>query len=322
MLAPRLQHGEPERDLTDGIVAQGELLGELVSQLQAALVSPMQSAVMVPPTPTPPPAATPLTLREASSFETASTSAAQVQYPPALPSSTIGADNLGPVRPVPRHSMSMAPRASLEALRIGDDDGDEPLDAGAPPPTGTTELAPTLVPMLASASNFAAVSGVSFVLMHVDGDELSGHFTAGTLDHTAAVPDARLAIDSVVLKRMLSQLLDGTIACAARGDCIEVTFKLESWQGVPGVLAAVQLLQAIGPAGGRAASVAADDEGHIYLAEFAALSNLAQQSGGWFDVRIETAVAVVQRSVEAHSPSQGLLSAVLWLPIAPDCPSL
>ena len=112
---------------------------------------------------------------------------------------------------------------------------------------------------------------------------------------------------------MLSQLLDGTIACAARGDCIEVAFQLEPWQGAPGVVVAVRLMQALGPGGGGAA-VISDTGGHIYLSEFSALAGLARQAGGWFDIKTDTAAQVVQHSMEVHSPSAGSLSAALWLP--------
>lgn len=311
MLAPRLQPGEPERDLSDGIVAQGERLGELVNQLQTALSPPVapilppetSEALKAPQYAIPGAPGTP-SLQQLNTLQPGGTGPVpQLQYP-ALPSSTIGADNWSPATALPVSSATTDANPIDAARTNGGSSTHEAPAAPSPqsPPEHCTGLASVLVPLLASATNFAAVSGVTFLL-------------APQEQGTSGVPDVQVAADVMALKRMLGQLLDSTIACAAAGDCIELSFLQESWRGAEGVAVAVRLLQAMGPGGGRSSSVAADADGHVYLQEFASLASMARKLGGWFDVKVDSAAQVVQHSMEVHTPAGGSLSAVLWLPI-------
>jgi hypothetical protein len=202
-------------------------------------------------------------------------------------------------------------------------------------------LVATLAPLLNSAQNFASVSGVTFLLPLKSKDFEN---TAGTVPNLSkqdkeprfTFPETAVPVEPIVLKRMLSQLLDGTIACSARGDVIEFVCGQED----NGVVIATRLVQAIGPGTlTRGGAVAMDAEGgHVFLAEFATLSRLARQAGGWFDVTVEpstntnsfeeakgagTSRVGEGRASSSSSPVATLarggssLMAAMWLPSVP-----
>ena len=90
-----------------------------------------------------------------------------------------------------------------------------------------------------------------------------------------------------------------------------------------------RLLQAIGPGAlNRGVAHAIDTDGTVFIAEFAVLSQLARQCGGWFDVRMEkvtsssggVALPLGQKDAgvaAALAMGGGTLVAAIWLPSAP-----
>ena len=365
MLAPRLQEGEPERDMTDSIMAQGQRLGDIVSQLQAFLAPSMptvrigtpssgggrpqqqqqqqQQQSML--------SAASFTYDDSSTSNRSTNSSksmtAVVSTPgtnisdsnmdmlssPALPSSSIGGDFWTPPALAPPSSPSNT-TTEEEISPSSTSESSSTLDQ-QPPPVAAP-LVSILAPLLNSAQNFASVSGVTFLLPPKP-EDFSSENAAGAMGSTAkdngeprfTFPETAVPVEPIVLKRMLSQLLDGTIACSARGDVIEFVCEYEG----AGVVIATRLVQAIGPGTlVRGTAAAMDLEGgHVFLAEFATLSRLARQAGGWFDVTVEqpstnaTSNSLAgeegrrgsDAAVERLARGASSLMAAMWLPSVP-----
>ncbi|KAL4527784.1 hypothetical protein Ndes2526B_g08548 [Nannochloris sp. 'desiccata'] len=382
MLAPRLQEGEPERDMTESIMAQGQTLGEIVSQLQAFLAPSMPTvrigtggsggprqqqqqqqqdlsreqqqqsmlsaaSFMNDDSSTSTSGSSTTSTDDSTNYRSSSmtsvvpttasnTTNVEMLPSPALPSSSIGGDFWTPPAFAPPSLPSnttagggSSPGASSESSNVDR----QPLSVAAP-------LVSTLAPLLNSAQNFASVSGVTFLLPPKP-ESSSSEIVAGAMGPAAkedreprfTFPETAVPVEPIVLKRMLSQLLDGTIACSARGDVIEFVCEYEG----DGVVIATRLVQAIGPGTlTRGGAAAMDSEGgHVFLAEFATLSRLARQAGGWFDVTVEqpnkanddnNSLAGEERRrenddgmVEAMSLARGgsSLMAAMWLPSVP-----
>jgi hypothetical protein len=334
MLTPRLREGEPEKDLGEGILAQGQKLGELVMQLQQALAPPIPTIV---------PgkrsggayanglASMPTVLLDASERQRAARqtqkgssegpSEAQVRYP-ALPSSTIGSDwgglagDRAPEETSDAHSEATPLTPGEQAVEERKDSGDtvassesndaQMLSGGAHVVTHLSRLRSMLTPLLSAVAKFAVVSGVR--LIPVD--------SSGCVQAEHNIPDVIIPADGLVLKRLLGQLLDGMMACSSRGDCIEFAVEEKLWQGSPGVLISVRLMQAAGFA-------AAELDGQL-MVEVGALTNLARHVGGWFDLQMHEefgtrplATVSSNRRTNVVGPMQaaGTVAAALWLPI-------
>lgn len=290
MLRPRLEEGEPERDMTDGIVAQGARLGELVNQLQAALAPPPAAQTTQPAafaarwdpagrdagwTEAQPAAASTQQQQQQRSGGGAGGNGALPLRPayPALPSSSIGGDYGGaPPTSAPYTAVAAEPAAAPAAQPTPERQPVAPAAASHDQAfAAAADLSAVLAPLLATAANFASVSGVAFKLA------------------VGPMPDALVAIEALPLKRMLAMLLDGVVDSAARGDSIEVEARLQPWGGAGGVAVAVALLRGAGAEASQASP------------EFEMLEASARQAGGWFS---------------CEECSLGEVTAVLWLPTA------
>ena len=367
MLVPRLQVGEPERDLTESIVAQGQRLGEIVGQLQAFLAPSMPAvrigSLMAPGTGVQRNNNNNGNDSEAMFSTSATTSTTMPTQHPALPSSSIGGD-FGGLMSLRGGGNQQQQQNSTAYISVDMDDattrrrGDENAEKNSssslsissppspPPPTATAPLLATLAPMLSGAQNFASVSGVTYIFppsmfssstnrtrsTNTNGRRaatMEPNLGTSTTASTTTISDDRedeeeimVPVDTVTLKRLLCQLLDGPMACAARGDCIELMLdRHEQWQGRQGVIIATRVTQAIGPGvltRGVAPAMDTAADGHVFLSEFATLSRLARQVGGWLDVKVRTSES--NGEVE-NSSSDGdvvddptVLVAALWLP--------
>ena len=175
----------------------------------------------------------------------------------------------------------------------------------------SADLLNVLMPLLASASNFAAVSGVSFVMVDQSSDSGSSSGSAGSSGSGGSgasaggrlaplsLPAAEVAVGPGKLKRMLSQLIDSVIACAARGDLVQASVTLQQWQGRPGV--AVSLCCWYGLQHGSAGG------GARLQPEFAFLKGSAAGAGGYFEVHAEA-------TLDVRHLNSSALAATLWLP--------
>ena len=332
-----------------GILEQGSRLSEVVSQLQAAL-HPAASSGVVPPAlqggGSPPSSswqqqALPSSITSGgSSIASSSSSSQQVGLPvparPALPSSSIGSDyqwgtsssgdatidmSIDELSQVQLSIHQPAAGGSGSGSTLNGSGGSRPAPPrrNAVPFGGSTggsrasaDLLNVLMPLLASASNLAAISGVAFVMTeHGSGSSSSssssggsGGGGSGAAGPAVALPAAEVAVGPGTLKRMLSQLIDGIIACAARGDLVQASVLPQSWQGRPGV--AVTLCCCYSLTHGSGAGSAGPLPRPPLQPEFAFLRGSAAEAGGWFDAHAEPP--------DVRHGSSSSLAATLWLP--------
>ncbi|KAL4858504.1 hypothetical protein ACK3TF_001471 [Chlorella vulgaris] len=190
----------------------------------------------------------------------------------------------------------------------------------------SANLLNVLMPLLASATNFAAVSGVRFVVASPGGGtsaaSASGPGAAsatatatGTAQRQLVLPAAEVAVGPGKLKRMLSQLVDGVMACALRGDLVQASVLAQEWQGRPGVAISLCCCYSLAHDGGSAArdngSVSSRAATRLHRPplqpEFAFLEGSALEAGGFFEVNQD-------RAPDVQHLNSSTLSALLWLP--------
>jgi hypothetical protein len=179
-----------------------------------------------------------------------------------------------------------------------------------------------LMPLLASATNFAAVSGVRFVVASLGGGtsaaSASGPGAAsatGTAQRQLVLPAAEVAVGPGKLKRMLSQLVDGVMACALRGDLVQASVLAQEWQGRPGVAISLCCCYSLAHDGGSASrdngSVSSRAATRLHRPplrpEFAFLEGSALEAGGFFEVN-------QGRAPDVQHLNSSTLTALLWLP--------
>ena len=281
---------------------------------------------------------------------------------PALPSSSIGSDyqlgstidlsvdepaSAGVTQP-PSSSSSGGSSSSANSSSSGGDGSSSSSNGGAKGSNGSdggsssggtgaalvygsrasADLLNVLMPLLASASNFAAVSGINFVMAQdggrshshgSGGDSGDGHAASGPAPQqqeeepaqALALPAAEVAVGPGKLKRMLSQLIDGLIACATRGDLVQASVHPQQWQGRPGVAVSLCCCYSLLHGGGGGGGSGGGSLPRPPLQpEFAFLQGTACEAGGWFEVQADATPDV------AHLNSSAL-TATLWLPTAP-----
>lgn len=191
----------------------------------------------------------------------------------------------------------------------------------------SANLLNVLMPLLASATNFAAVSGVRFVVASPGGGTLGAASgpgpeaatatatATGTAQRQLVLPAAEVAVGPGKLKRMLSQLVDGVMACALRGDLVQASVLAQEWQGRPGVAISLCCCYSLAHDGGSAArdngSVSSRAAARLHRpplqSEFAFLEGSALEAGGFFEVNQD-------RAPDAQHLNSSTLTALLWLP--------
>lgn len=346
--------------LLAGILEQGSRLSEVVSQLQAALHPAASNGVVPPALlaggGSNPSATSQLGSRQAlpgstssnGSSASSSSGGSQQRQPalparPALPSSSIGSDYQRGASSSGEATIDMSiddlSRAQLSTHppTAGGGSGSKLTGSGssssaapvrnAVPYGGTVsgsrasaDLLNVLMPLLASASNLAAVSGVAFVMAeHGSGSSSdsggSNSSGSGSAPGTAApqqlaLPAAEVAVGPGTLKRMLSQLIDGIIACAARGDVVQASVQPRQWQGRPGVAIMLCCAYGLNHSSGSGAAGTPVLARPPLQPEFAFLHTTAAEAGGMFEVHADATPDV------AHLNSSAL-AATLWLPTVP-----
>lgn len=226
MLQPRLSKGEPERDMTDGMIAQGQYLGDLVSQIQSVINMPDLPASMKQLSPGE-------TRRDASSsnFQNATQERPQgtmrkvhmrpkMDGPsyPALPSSSIGADNWDSLSSVEEDDDFVDDRSGME----------QSLDASTRNEdlSTATSVGQIMKPILDAASHFSRIKGSTLTVQDVDG---------------IVYGDTRLCAHFSTAKHVFGALLDGTLSQVSRGDAIEVRIESHEWEQRPGMMIIISL---------------------------------------------------------------------------------
>ncbi|KAI8106572.1 hypothetical protein M9435_001114 [Picochlorum sp. BPE23] len=280
MLQPRLPPGDPERDMTDSIVAQGQYLGEIVSQIQNVLNPSVQSS----------PKQYLSSYENAEQDETSSrqrsrtnTRKREVKSYPALPSSSIGADNWDSV-------------PSVSSLDDDDDDDESNGEAVAEILQGKSEktrrgqivaescnLFQVVTPLLDSAHSFSKVKHVEF-----------------SVEYGSIHEETMLRVDYSIAKNIFSTMIDGALMHVVAGDAIEVLFKSVSWEKAPGVLIDICL---------QGNDTIRDIYSNSYIE---ALEEDVRDVGGWF--RLNDGSSCSHREGDPLlNDSDVLLS--LWLPV-------
>jgi len=230
MLQPRLPTGDPERDMTDSIVAQGDYLGDIIFQLQEVLSPSLgddaQQQYLSSMDNDPP------QIERIGAANTASqrsktdsiTKQSDKSYP-ALPSSSIGADNWDVLDCV----------ASSEEDgndHVGSDDTVEYKSQSAVKMYNRCNLWQVLGPLLESARNFTAVKNVSVAVQ----------------DKTNAPTDLDVLIHFNDLKRLIGALIDSSLYCANTDDMIEICLFLEEYEEQPGLVMEIRVVKSQGAA--------------------------------------------------------------------------
>eukprot|EP00889_Picochlorum_renovo_P001738 jgi/Picre1/28768/NNA_004167.t1 len=257
MLQPRLPPGDPERDMTDSIVAQGQYLGEINAE-QDETSSRQRSRT--------------------------NTRKREVKSYPALPSSSIGADNWDSV-------------PSVSSLDDDDDDDDESNgEAVTEILQGKSEktrrgqivaescnLIQVVTPLLDSAHSFSKVKHVEF-----------------SVEYGSIHEETMLRVDYSIAKNIFSTMIDGALMHVVAGDAIEVLFKSVSWEKAPGVLIDICL---------QGNDTIRDIYSNSYIE---ALEEDVRDVGGWF--RLNDGSSCSHREGDPLlNDSDVLLS--LWLPV-------
>jgi hypothetical protein len=246
MLQPRLAPGEPERDMTDGVVAQGQYLGELIEQIQKAVNTSATNSSVGPRGVGRPRDArggrmAELPLAQGGALKRGGSkngSMAKPSYKYALPSSSIGSDNTmtwdvvstdededevqNEDRPAGRdwHATGAQPVA-------------DPMTTASPTrensslsmPATSTDVSEILRPLLDSALAFCAVKGVTLV---VEGDVMNE--TAPCL----------VQGEYVLVKHVLGTLMEAAVELASGerdlGSRVWCRVTTDKTRGIPGIV--------------------------------------------------------------------------------------
>ena len=175
----------------------------------------------------------------------------------------------------------------------------------------SADLLDVLMPLLASAANLAAVNGARFSLAecHSSG-AAAGAAAPGPEPQPLALPAAEVAVGPGTLKRMLSQLVDGMLACAARGDLVQASVLRQDAQDRAGVAVSLCCCYGLahGGSGGGGGGAAGPLPRPPLQPEFAFLQKTAVDAGGWFEVRTDGTPDVAHLGTAA-------VAATLWLPV-------
>ena len=229
MLQPRLPTGDPERDMTDSIVAQGDYLGDIILQLQEVLspsldndaqqqyLSSMDNGL---------PQIGRMGVSNANSRTKVDSMAKKSDKSyPALPSSSIGADNW---------DVLDGDASSSEDGNVGSEDTEigEYRSKTGMKIYNRCNLWQVLGPLLESARNFTAVKNVS-VTVH---------------DATNAPTDLDVLINFDDLKRLIGTLIDSSLYCANSNDIIEIRLFLEEYEAQSGLVMEIGLVKSQGAA--------------------------------------------------------------------------
>lgn len=285
MLQPRLPQGDPERDMTDSIVAQGQYLGDIVTQIQNVLNPSAQSS----------------SKQYLLSYDnteknnnssrpksrTNSTKRDRKSYP-ALPSSSIGADNWDSVPSVSSQDTDNESNDDAVSKIIQSDinlQGKSEKTRRGQVVSQSCTLFQVVTPLLDSAQNFSKVKHVEF-----------------SVEYGPIHEESMIRVDYSIAKSIFSTIIDGALMHVVAGDAIEVSFKNVSWEKAPGVLINICLQSN-------------DTRRDIYSdAYIEALEEDVKDVGGWF--RLHDGSSCSHHEGDILDDSDALVS--LWLPMVEE----
>jgi hypothetical protein len=283
MLQPRLSQGEPERDMTDSMVAQGQYLGDVLSQIQSVINVSDSSA-----------STTRQFLPRKSTGNEKNTRGdddgamqrkkAKIAGPsyPALPSSSIGADNWD--------SLTISSTDDDDAYIISGGSDDEKKVFKTYTESSST-LAHVVHPLFDAAMHYSSIKGFVFNVDDQDGI-VSG--------------DVKLQASYSSAKHIYSVLLDGAISSVDSGDTIDIQMELLTWKNKPGVFMAIFLSQSNGEH-----QVALQDLPVQLGMEIDALVEDVEDLGGWLQFHDD-----VSNPTNTSTQDDKSVLCSLWLPLA------
>ena len=297
MLQPRLSPGDPERDMTDSIVAQGQYLGDLVSQIQAVLApSPVQIGGK----------GSPLALDRTDMRDVKnqnitskgkdhvgkkrSTSSSMKRSYPALPSSSIGADNWDIPSLNDSDDVVTEENAEDEQISSNESINGIPNISNERKTSDMCDLSGIVKPLLDSASHFSKVKGIR---LNVEDTLISRGSTRIRGDHS-------------IIKHIIANLIDGTLFLVNTGDNVDISFKKVSWENEGGILMEIGVHDPIA----FKTKISLNDSANI-LSKLGAEDGVMQEDveylGGWIHIK----------ELSPESPDETVFCS-LWLPIAPQ----
>jgi hypothetical protein len=274
-------------------VSQGQYLGDLVSQIQAVL-APIPSQIGEGSQP----ATDRKVMQDVMNQNIASkrikddagkkraTSSSMKRSYPALPSSSIGADNWD--------------TPSLDEIDdvIADDEHESSHESingssnisNERKTSATCDLSRTVKPLLDSASHFSEVKGIQ---LNVEDTLISREGT-------------RVRGDYLIVKHIIVSLVDGTLCLVNTGDNVEINFKRVSWENEEGILMEIRLHEPLA----FKTKISMNEVANI-LSKLGAADGVIQEDvqglGGWIHIR----------NLSPESPNETAFCS-LWLPIAPE----
>eukprot|EP00890_Picochlorum_soloecismus_P004672 jgi/Picsp_1/5205/NSC_02568-R1_histidine kinase len=292
MLQPRLPTGDPERDMTDSIVAQGDYLGDIILQLQEVLSPSLgddaQQQYLSSMDNGPPQIERMGASNTNQRIKTDSMAKRSEKSYPALPSSSIGADNWD----------------VLDGVASSEEDGDGNIGSEGAEIVeyrsksrikmyNRCNLWQILGPLLESARNFTAVKNVSFTVH----------------DKTNAPTDLDVLINFNDLKRLIGALIDSSLYCVNTDDILEICLFLEEYEEQPGLVMEIGLVKSQGA--GRAGPTGKDVFRESLQSDILTLEEDAHEYGA----RLLLDDSAVAEGKRTRSGGRCVVLAALWMPI-------
>lgn len=297
MLQPRLSQGEPERDMTDSIVAQGQYLGDVMSQLQSVIgkhnqVAPSDSGDGVEMR-TKRQSFLPAEMNVQNRVVRSKRDNKRQSSYPALPSSSIGADNWDTLSLSSSHDDDENDENSTGSTLTDPTTRDDEKEEDESSQTVFSHISG---PLFDAAQRFSSVKGVTLAIE--DRDQV-----------LSAQIEILLKAPFSIAKHIYSILIDASLSHVGTGDTIWVQIGISTWEGHPGVLMELSTSR---PCLGD------DNKGGVIVSpalplgmELEALQRDVADLSGWLQIQGDMYHQTMQHG---EDDNQHILCA-LWLPL-------
>lgn len=287
MLQPRLSQGEPERDMTDSMVAQGQYLGDLLSQIQSVIsISDGSNSISrqgLPKKSTNERIGQQQNTRrdQDGTVQQKKVKIAGPSYP-ALPSSSIGADNWD--------SLTMSSSDDETSRMQSNHDEGDAQEVSKSYEESTSTLAHIVKPLFDAALHFGSIKGFEF-----------------TVDDQFAIlsRDLKLHASFSSAKHIYSALLDGAISSVDSGDTVGVQMETMTWKNEIGVFMTICLSRS-----DCAHQITLQDLSLQFGMEIDALVEDVEDLGGWLQFHDD-----VSNPTNTSSHDGKSVFCSLWLPL-------
>lgn len=288
MLQPRLSQGDlaPERDMTDSMVMQGQYLGDLLSQIQSVINVTDNGGSQVSPEKSRGGDQRNEKQTDERTQEAVHRKKVNVMGTsyPALPSSSIGADNWDTLTP------SSSDDDQDGEFMAGDIEQKSSKD-GIESSSISSRVSQIIRPLFDAALHFSTIKGFVFTVDDQDG------VLDGDLELLAPFSSA---------KHIYGTLVDGAISSVNNGDSIGIQIETLPWKDEPGIFMAILLSQADGSHPGTLQDLSLQ-----FGIEVEALVDDVDDLDGWLQFHDDVSNPA---NTLAHDGKSVLCS--LWLPLS------